>query len=87
MPPWMKRGCALAATGLGQLMTERDNRTLDIKRIGGALALAFVITMKAYDYAWRKQPLDFMTTCQGLAVLMSALGATIAINRHTENGG
>ncbi len=83
----LKRVCALAAKGLGQLLTERDNRTLDIKRLAGAVALAFAMGCKAYDLVWRKGQLDFMTTCQGLAVVLGALGATIAINRGTEHDG
>ncbi len=87
MPDWLKRLYAMASAGLGQLLTERDNSTLDVKRVGGAAALVFVIAAKAYDLVWRKGQLDFMTTCQGLAVVLGALGATIAINRGTEHEG
>jgi hypothetical protein len=77
----------MAATGLGQLLTERDNRTLDIKRLGGAVALAFALGVKAYDLIWRHGALEFEPTCRALAELLGALGAAIAINRNTENGG
>jgi hypothetical protein len=87
MPDWLKRISALAAKGLGQMVTEKDNATLDIKRIAGAVALVFVTVCKTYDFAWRHGPLEFMATCQGLALLVGALGASIAINRNTENGG
>jgi len=87
MPQGLQRLYAMAAKGLGQLVTERDNATLDIKRIGGAVSLLFVMGGKAYDFAWRHGPLEFMPTCQGLALLVGALGASIAINRNTENGG
>ncbi len=87
MPPWLNRIIAMAGAGLRQMLTERDNATLDIKRIGGGVALVFVIGCKAYDLVWRKGDLNFAETCQSLAVLLGALGATIAINRNTENGG
>jgi hypothetical protein len=77
----------MAAKGLGQMMTERDNATLDLKRIAGAAAFVFAVGCKTFDFAWRHGPLEFMTTCQGLALLVGALGASIAINRHTETGG
>jgi hypothetical protein len=83
----LKRVCALAAKGLGQLLTERDNRTLDIKRLAGAVALAFAMGCKAYDLVVRHGGLEFEPTCRSLAELLAALGATIAINRNTENGG
>ncbi len=87
MPPWLTHLYALAAKGLRQAMTERDNATLDLKRVAGALALAFLAGLKVYDFGVRKGPLEFMATCQGLAVVLGTLGASIAINRNTENGG
>jgi len=87
MPDWLKRVCALAAKGLGQLLTEKDNATLDIKRVGGALALVYVMACKGYDLIGRHGDLRFEETCTGLAVVIGTMGASIAINRHTETGG
>ncbi len=85
--PGLTHLCALVARGFGQALTERDNRTLDIKRIGGAAALAFALGAKLYDLVWRHGALEFEPTCRALAELLGALGAAIALNRNTENGG
>ncbi len=86
MPGLLKRISAMATQGLGQMVTERDNATLDIKRVAALGSIAAALGLKVYDVVWRRQPLDFTGLCTGLAALLGALGAILAVNRNTEHG-
>ena len=70
---------------LRELFTERDNQTADLKRVLWAAGFVWALGMETWSVVWRGTPFDLVAAGLGLAGLLAAGGATLALNRKNEN--
>ena len=68
------------------LFSERDNLTPDLKRVLWALGFAWALGMETWAVVWRGQAFDLPAAGFGVAGLLAAGGASLALNRKNENG-
>lgn len=72
---------------LKDLFTEADGVTFDMKRLLWALGVLWFMATETYAVAAKGLVFDPLATATGLAGLIAAGGAAIAMNRRGEGGG
>ena len=69
------------------LFTERNNQTFDLKRVLWASSVVWFMVTDSLAVVIKGQSFDAIAVSTGLAGLIAAGGAALAMNRGTENGG
>jgi len=68
------------------LLTGKDNQTIDMGRVLWAVSLVSLVGNEAYAIGWHGQPFDPSAFATGCAAILAGGGAALGFKAHTEPG-